>query len=167
MNKQTGFINSVSGVIDKWVNYLVVGLIGGMVLVTTLQVIFRVFFTALSWTEEASRYLLVWSTFFGATLAYKRGSHIAITFAINKFPHKIKIGISVLSYLLSIVFFLAVSYYGFQMIKMQTWQISPAMSIPMKYVYLGIPVSLMIMVVHAVDGITAALREYAGKDDAA
>jgi TRAP-type C4-dicarboxylate transport system permease small subunit len=166
MSKQTGFINSVSEAIDKWVNYLVVGMIGGMVIVTTLQVIFRVFFTALSWTEEASRYLLVWSTFFGATLAYKRGSHIAITFAVKKFPRKIRMGFSVVSYLLSIIFFLIITYYGFQMIKMQAWQISPAMSIPMRYVYLGIPVSLMIMAVHAVDGITATLQEFAGKDDA-
>lgn len=167
MKKRMGMLSSVSELIDKLVNYLVVGLIGGMVVVTTLQVVFRVFFTALSWTEEISRYLLVWSTFFGATLAYKRGNHIAITFVANKFSRKIKTGVIIFSYLLSIIFFLTVAYYGFQIIKIQVFQISPAMGVPMRYVYLCIPVGLIIMTVHAVSGISTEIRRYAGKGDAA
>ena len=43
-----------------------------MILIITLQIIFRVFFQALVWSEEAARYLLVWTSFLGAVLAYRR-----------------------------------------------------------------------------------------------
>ena len=36
--------------------------------------------------------------------------------------------------------------------QMQVFQISPAMSLPMKHVYLAIPLSLLIMTVHSVSG---------------
>lgn len=153
MNKVTAYIHLISDLVNKYVNYLVIGLMACMVVVTTLQVVFRVFFTSLSWTEEASRYLLIWSTFFAATLAYKKGGHIAITFVVNKFPLKIRKIIMVVSYLFSIFFFFMVSYFGSQMIVMQVFQISPAMGVPMKYVYLAIPISLVIMILHAVDSI--------------
>jgi TRAP-type C4-dicarboxylate transport system permease small subunit len=143
----------LSDTIDTWVTRFVFILIAGMVVVTTLQIIFRVFFTALTWSEELSRYLLVWGTFFGATMAYKRGAHITITFVVEALKPKVKKIFSILSYLLSIVFFAVVIYYGWQMIKMQVFQISPALSLPMRHVYLSIPVSLLIMIIHALAGI--------------
>ncbi|MFZ7103313.1 MAG: TRAP transporter small permease [Peptococcaceae bacterium] len=146
--------------IDWLVTRLVFVVIAGMVIVTTSQVVCRVFFTALSWSEELSRYLLVWGTFFGATMAYKRGNHIALTFVIEAFGPKMKKLFAVLIYLLSIVFFCSVIYYGWQMIKMQIFQISPALGLPMQYVYLCIPFSLMIMIIHALAGIGRELTEY-------
>ncbi|MDX5433777.1 MAG: TRAP transporter small permease subunit, partial [Halomonas sp.] len=38
--------------------------------VITLQIVSRVFFTAVGWTEEVARFLLIWITFLGATLAF-------------------------------------------------------------------------------------------------
>lgn len=150
MRNTVAIFHSASDFVDKWMRYIVFVLISTMIIVTTLQVICRVFFTALSWSEEATRYLLVWSTFFTATLAYKRGKHIAITFVVELFPRKIKNIIILLGYLLSVIFFVVVLYYGLEMIKLQVFQISPAMSIPMKHVYLAIPISMAIMVLHAI-----------------
>ncbi|MFZ5946007.1 MAG: TRAP transporter small permease [Bacillota bacterium] len=153
MNQIVNGFNFLSEKIDWLVTKLIFIIITGMVIVTTSQVVFRVFFTALSWSEELSRYLLVWGTFFGATIAYKRGNHIALTFVVDAFGPKIKKIFSILIYVLSIVFFGVVIYYAGQMIKMQVFQISPALSLPMQYVYLSIPVSLAIMTIHALAGI--------------
>ena len=151
--KQIGiFIGNLSNILDRAMVGMVFLLVAAMVIVTTLQVIFRGFFDALSWSEELSRYLLVWGTFFGATLAYKRGNHIAVTFVVDLLPEKIRTGFQILSYLLSLIFFAIIAVQGVKMIQLQVFQISPAMSVPMKHVYLAIPLSLSIMIVHALSG---------------
>ena len=78
-------INKVSDLLDKICSVILVAMLAGMVLTTSLQIICRVFFTALSWSEEVTRYLLVWSTFLGAGCVYKKGGHISVTFAQEKF----------------------------------------------------------------------------------
>ena len=151
--KQIGLlIGKLSHGLDRAMIGTVFLLVAAMVIVTTLQVVFRVFFNALTWSEELSRYLLVWGTFFGATMAYKRGNHIAVTFVVDLLPGRVRTAFLILSYLLSMVFFVVIAVQGMKMIQMQVFQISPAMSLPMKHVYLSIPVSLLIMTIHALAG---------------
>ena len=151
--KQIGLlIGKLSHGLDRAMIGTVFLLVAAMVIVTTAQVVFRVFFNALTWSEELSRYLLVWGTFFGATLAYKRGNHIAVTFVVDLLPGRVRTAFLILSYLLSMVFFVVIAVQGMKMIQMQVFQISPAMSLPMKHVYLSIPFSLLIMTIHALSG---------------
>ena len=55
-------------------------MLGLMVIITAAQIVCRTFFTSLSWSDEVTRYLLIWSTFLGATCVYRHGGNIAITF---------------------------------------------------------------------------------------
>lgn len=158
-------LNMLSYGLDRAMIGMVFILVTAMVVVTTLQVVFRVAFTALAWSEELSRYLLVWGTFFGATLAYKRSNHIAVTFVLDFLPKKMRVGFNILTYLLSMVFFLVVAKQGLNMIQMQVFQISPAMSLPMKYVYWSIPLSLSIMFIHALAGISEELQRAFGREE--
>ena len=73
-------IHKLSDNIDKIVLAIVVAMLGVMVLVTTAQIVCRLARHSLLWSEELCRYLLVWSTFLGASCVYKSGAHIAITF---------------------------------------------------------------------------------------
>ncbi|MEW6624097.1 MAG: TRAP transporter small permease [Bacillota bacterium] len=165
MKKAAETLEGLSKGMDWVITRLVFMLIISMVIVTTLQIIFRVFFTALVWSEELSRYLLVWSTFFAATMAYRRGNHIAITVFINFFKPKVKALFNILIYLLSMVFFAIIIRYGWQIIQMQIFQISPAMSLPMKYVYLSIPLSLLVMMLHAIAGTAREIGVFLGVMD--
>ncbi|BBI71452.2 hypothetical protein HAALTHF_13110n [Vreelandella aquamarina] len=56
--------------------------------VITLQIVSRVFFSAVGWTEEVARFLLVWITFLAGTLAFQRGRHIAVSFAVDALPSR-------------------------------------------------------------------------------
>jgi TRAP-type C4-dicarboxylate transport system permease small subunit len=165
--KQIGLlIGKLSHGLDRAMIGLVFLLVSAMVIVTTLQVVFRVFFNALTWSEELSRYLLVWGTFFGATLAYKRGNHIAVTFIIDFFPTRLRVWFNIFSYILSMVFFVIVAEKGISMIQMQVFQISPALSLPMTYIYWSIPLSLGIMMIHALAGIVDEWHKAFGKEAA-
>ena len=68
---------------------LIVVMLGLMVVITTAQIVCRTFFTSLSWSDEVTRYLLIWSTFLGATCVYRHGGNIAITFIQDMVPKKL------------------------------------------------------------------------------
>lgn len=153
-------LDRLSTKMDWFITRIVFIMFAGLVLTTTMQVVCRVFFSALTWSEELSRYLLVWITFYAATMAYKRGSHITITFVVELFKPKVKIFFTILSYGASMFFFVMIIYYSWEMIKMQTLQISPALSLPMMYVYSSIPISLFIMLIHALAGISRDIGSY-------
>jgi TRAP-type C4-dicarboxylate transport system permease small subunit len=159
-------ISKLSNVIDRAMVGMVFLIVAAMVIVTTLQVVFRVVFNALTWSEELSRYLLVWGTFFGATLAYKRGNHIAVTFIIDFFPTRLRVWLNVFTYLLSLTFLVIVAQQGLNMISMQVFQVSPALGLPMQYVYWSIPLSLGIMIIHSFAGIADELHKAFGKEAA-
>ncbi len=119
-----------------------------MIVIITAQIIFRVFFTALSWTEELSRYLLVWATFIGSTVAYRKGAHIAVTFGLDLLPDTLRRITQTVSALLIACFFAVTIYYSIALFNMQVFQVSPAIGIKMRYVYLIIPICFSVMSVH-------------------
>lgn len=140
-----------SAFLNLLVGKIVLALLLCMIGVINIQIVSREFFTAFSWTEELSRYLLIWSSFLAATIPYRKGEHIAITFVINAVKKKrLKKLIAVSVYLISIMFFFTVLYFGFKMIFIQVYQRSPAMQIPMQIVYLCIPLSMAIMLYYAI-----------------
>ena len=73
-------LSPVSDALDRVCSVLIVAMLGLMVVITTAQIVCRTFFTSLSWSDEVTRYLLIWSTFLGATCVYRHGGNIAITF---------------------------------------------------------------------------------------
>jgi TRAP-type C4-dicarboxylate transport system permease small subunit len=141
-------LKRLSDGVDRVVTWFVVIMLLGLTAVVTMQIIARVFFEAFSWTEELSRYLLVWSTFFGASMGFKRGSHVAITFVVDRFSGRSRQWVLVLIHTLSILFFFVGIVYGIQMIHQQVFQISPAMGLSMRVVYLAIPLGFATMVIH-------------------
>lgn len=144
------FLRRTSECIDTFVYKIVFVTIFGMILAISLQIIFRVFFDSLTWTEELARYLLVWSTFLGATLAYKRGMHIAVTFLRDIFSKKIKRGIIIFSLAVIFVFCVVVIFFGIKLMVLQSVQLSPALRLPMRWVYLVLPASFAVIAIYNV-----------------
>ena len=73
-------LTPVSTLLDTVCSAAIVFMLGAMVVITGAQIICRTWFTALSWSDEVTRYLLIWSTFLGATVVYRHGGHISVTF---------------------------------------------------------------------------------------
>lgn len=82
--------HKLSDVLDTICSYIIVVMLGAMVVITGAQIVCRMAFTALSWSEEATRYLLVWSSFLGASCVYKHSGHISITFIQDMVPGGVK-----------------------------------------------------------------------------
>ena len=150
-------IKKASDFVDKIGCGLLILTMAGMVFFTSIQIIARVFFTALSWSEELTRYLLVWSTFIGAGCVYKRGGHINVSFIQDKFKGKANNYAKILVHLICIAFFIIAVYYGVIYMMKQGAQSSPALGIRMNLMYMAIPIGCGIMLLHALNAIIEIL----------
>jgi TRAP-type C4-dicarboxylate transport system permease small subunit len=148
MNTISQYLKKTSDQIDTVFRFALFLTLMAMIILITAQVIFRVFFTALSWSEELSRYLLVWSSFIGTSVAFKKGAHIAVTFAVDLLPDTPKKLLGTLSCLMMAIFFFITIRYSINLFNMQLFQMSPAMGIKMRYVYMIIPICFSVMSVH-------------------
>ena len=127
--------------LTKWVLFLIIGTMTGVVL---LGVLFRyVLMVPLPWSEELARYLMVWGASLGASVAFREGSHIAVTMLVDKL-HGIY-GEIILKFTQIIVFiFMAiVMVEGFILAVNVSNQESPAMEISMTWPYLSIPIGCL------------------------
>lgn len=150
MSSLRKYIEKLSEYLDKACRGALFVALVSMIVVITAQVIFRVFFTALSWTEELSRYLLVWATFLGTAVAFKKGAHIAVTFAVDALSETLHKIVRFCSCCFMAIFFGVTIWYSIYLFNVQVFQVSPAIGIKMRYVYTVIPLSFAVMSVHLV-----------------
>ncbi|HPI98622.1 MAG TPA: TRAP transporter small permease [Synergistales bacterium] len=133
-------------------------LISGMIGVTTMQVFCRFFLEALIWSEELTRFMLVAASLLGAAIAFKRGSHIAVTFLVSRLPAMVRKIVALLVQFIGIIFFFIVAYYGALLMKSESYQTTPAMGISMTWVYMIYPLIGSIILIHLIAGIREILR---------
>ncbi len=117
--------------------------------VITLQIVSRVFFSAVGWTEEVARFLLVWITFLAGTLAFQRGRHIAVTFAVDALPLPLRKLARLAALAIVLAFMVTLVVIGHRYMQVQSFQKSAALRLSMTYVYAVIPLSAGIMAWYA------------------
>jgi TRAP-type transport system small permease protein len=88
-----GFVNAGLLALGRWIGAACLGL---MVVVILTQVFFRyVLNNALPWPEEASRFLMLWSTGLMAPTAFRRGGFVAIDMVVRMLPRLVAAVLSV------------------------------------------------------------------------
>lgn len=117
--------------------------------VITLQIVSRVFFSAVGWTEEVARFLLVWITFLASTLAFQRGRHIAVTFAVDALPLPLRKLARLAALAVMLAFMVMLIIIGYRYMQVQSFQKSASLRLSMTYVYAVIPLSSAIMAWYA------------------
>ncbi|MBQ7486399.1 MAG: TRAP transporter small permease [Clostridia bacterium] len=141
-------LKKISTVLDKVCGVCIVIMLGLMVIFTMAQIICRTWFTALSWSEEATRFLLIWSTFLGATCVYRHSGNIAITALQGAMPPKVKKVMAILVHIVCLVLFVILFVNGVQYCSKQV-RMAAAIPIKMKYIYSCLPISMVILAFHA------------------
>lgn len=131
--------------------------------VISLQIVSRVAFTAVGWTEEVARFLLVWITFLAATLAYRSGRHIAVTFVVDALPGVSGKGARLCAHLCVLVFLVALAIIGWNYMQLQSFQKSASLRLSMTWVYAVMPLTAVLM---AWTTLVAILNEIAGRTTA-
>ncbi|WP_422485385.1 TRAP transporter small permease [Gudongella sp. DL1XJH-153] len=139
----------ISNVIDKYIRQIIAIVLIVMTVVLSSQVIARYLMgTGLTWSEEIVRYMCIWMVFLGATSAQKEGSQISVTALEELLPPLPQNILMWIQKIFVIVYSGIVMWIGFNTLKVASTQASPNMRIPMNYVYIVIPISMIIMLIH-------------------
>jgi len=118
--------------------WLSASLLFAMFVLVVLQVVSRyVFRSPLPWTEELARYVMIWMVFVASAHLASTGDHIIITLIDKILPAAWVRWIIALAYLLVVLACLMVINSGWTFVVRMFKASSPAMSLPMGWVYLA------------------------------
>lgn len=139
------FISSLK----KLITHIISWLLFGEVLVIIVQIISRdVTLEPLMWTEELARYIMIWMTFLGSALTVANKENVEIDFIIKKIPNAKRKWVMIFNDLLTCIFLFLVSFATIRMLYLPAlkFQRSPNLQLPMKYIYISLPIGCMLMI---------------------
>lgn len=139
-------IESVFRKIDILFKWLSVFTLGGMTIAIFIQVICRYALrSSLAWSEELSRFLFIWMTFIAGYVGARQGKHIGVEALQNALPRVPSIVLKFLSNIICTAFFFVVAYCTWLAWPKLMRQVSPALGLPIAYVYLCMIVGSLFM----------------------
>ena len=123
------------------------------------QVVARyAFHNSITWSEELGKFVFVWMSFIGLAVAIRQNKHVALDLLLRKVNPQIKRIISILNNILLIVLAIAIIWSGLKMIGLPGRQFTPALQIPMTYIYYVIPASGILMLYYVVQLLFKAMK---------
>jgi len=145
---------ALSNWVNHWVERLL--LVAGVAisLILFAQVVARYAGHSLSWSEEIGRYLLVATTFLGATVAYKRAHFIGLAGFGARFGRLVEKLIFRGLQVLTLGCFGLITWYGV-IYTLKAWeQTSTAVQMPMSLPISVLPISGAIFLIHVLTDLT-------------
>ncbi|NLS13764.1 TRAP transporter small permease [Vibrio sp. SM6] len=104
-----------------------------------------------SFTDELARYTMIWFGLLGASYLFGKNGHLAITLFISAVSEPLKKWAYLMINIVSLLFInLAMIKGGIQLIGRTMQQFSPALQMPMAYVYLILPIAGVLMSVYII-----------------
>ncbi|WP_319410876.1 TRAP transporter small permease [uncultured Cohaesibacter sp.] len=122
-------------------------IVTAVLVITSITLVAQVFMRyvlaePLVWAEELARFLLVWCTMVGSSLAVKEARHIIVDFAPVLFGPRSVALFSYISHAGVLAFCCVILYYSIPFVERvrAIGQLSPTLEVPMWMVYAALPV---------------------------
>lgn len=142
--------NKIDGLLEK---FLII-ILSLLVLDVLWQVLSRyILASPSSFTDELARLFLIWIGILGSAYVTGKKMHLAIDFFINKFSQKWREVIFYFTNISVLVFALLVMVIGginLMYVLLKLGNISPALSIPIGYIYSVIPLSGILIIYYSI-----------------
>lgn len=149
--------------LDRVVALALVILMGIMVLNVTWQVVSRYVFQApSSFTDELSRYMLIWLGMLGSAYVAGQNNHLAIDILPQKLTGKPKMRLMIFIHIVIIAFVLPVMILGGGNLVYITYvleQKSATLQVPLAYIYAIIPISGLLVLYYQISSIRGIIRD--------
>jgi len=153
--------------LDAGLEAVVAGLMATMCITVFLGVVFRyVLGDPLTWAEEVGRLSLVWVTFLGAYLAYRRNVHISIDLIRTRTSRGTQRIIHLVSMILIGLFMAMLLVQGGNYSRAVLGSATPLLGIPLGVVYAALPVCAALLLVTILLDLVDFLRGRSPEDEA-
>ncbi|SLM99190.1 TRAP transporter small permease [Brevibacterium yomogidense] len=162
----TAFMEQYRRVVDG-LNLAVRWILAALMLVMTVligwQVIARfIVGESLTFSEEVSRFVMVWLVLLGAAYAAKNGRLMKVDIVEHMLSGKAKSTVIMVAGVLSIVFYLVLVVFGFFIVSAVSYQMTPATEVSMSIPMAALPVGgllLIINTIHQMFGVALGVEE--------
>lgn len=134
--------------INKVVHIVLILLMVVLIVAVFCQITFRFFDYSIAWTEELSRYAMIWMTFLGAAYAVATRAHIGMELLVDRTQGALKQTLIVIAAAVCLIFFAMMVVKGYELSMRVMNQPSAVLQIPMGIVYSVIPISGIILVMN-------------------
>ena len=162
----TAFMEQYRRVVDG-LNIAVRWILAALMLVMTVligwQVIARfIVGESLTFSEEVSRFVMVWLVLLGAAYAAKNGRLMKVDIVEHMLSGRAKSTVIMVAGVLSIVFYLVLVVFGFFIVSAVSYQVTPATEVSMSIPMAALPVGgilLVINTIHQMFGVALGVEE--------
>ncbi|MCK9241566.1 TRAP transporter small permease [Desulfocurvus sp.] len=159
MRSAAPLLDAASAALDAVCRPLTALLGAGMAGVIAAQVFWRYALNdSLFWSEELGRILLVWLTFTGATVAYRRGAHLGVDSLARRLPRRARALADAGANLACLGLFAAMTAYGWGYVRLLAGQSTPALGWPAGLGAGAVPLAGAVLCVHALARLAAGRR---------
>jgi TRAP-type C4-dicarboxylate transport system permease small subunit len=146
--------------LEKVLRIALLVLVSGIVITTMLQIVARfILMVSIPWTDELARYLMIWASFVGLGVAYRKKELICVAFFREKLPpHLLKLTL-LISDLLCSIFTIVIVIYGVKLCFQNMAQVSPSMRVSLGIIYAIIPLGSLLYLLFAFESVFSYFRE--------
>ena len=153
-------VGHMLGIVNNLVEKIAVNMAWIMLLAITLLNIIQVFYryvlnNALSWSEEASLWMMVWITFVILPVAYRKGLNISMMFFRDRLKkNRVEFILRCLFHLIVILISAVCLYQAWNMFKGGFRIELPALEVSKAWVYAIMPPAWVLLILAAIESIT-------------
>jgi TRAP-type C4-dicarboxylate transport system permease small subunit len=150
---------NISILLRRGLEYLCAGLLLVIVGLVFSNVVGRYFLHApIRWSDEVAQFLFLWLSYLGALAALMGGRHYSFPNVINMLPANLRLAAKTVSDLIVLAMLAILVWGGVVLVDLLHHQRSPAIDLPVYYVYAALPLVSFLMALVIVFQIIARLR---------
>ena len=172
IKKDSKFVRVIKFIDQRFEEILIVVGFLAFIILINLQVLNRYILPFIeisnitTWTEETSRYIFIFVSFLGASLAIKKRDSIQVTALIDRFPTGLQKSIHIANTIFMLYFSYMIVTNGWSLIMFQfeTAQTTPALSIPMAIPYSAVPIGFLLLAIRLIQNLFQDTKEMEIKD---
>ena len=103
------------------------------------------------WSEELAVYLMIWFGVLAMAAGVRRQSHMALNYFADHMPKLVQKSLTYFKYIITILYAAIMANEGMNMVLLTLRQKSPAMGISVSYVYLALPVGMILIIAFSLE----------------
>jgi TRAP-type C4-dicarboxylate transport system permease small subunit len=135
-------------------------LVATIAILVFAQVIARYVLNAsLAWSEEATRLLFIYLTFFGFVVAVQTGRNLHVDLLVGRLPAGPRRWMRILVHLVSAAFLAVVAWQGVSLVRQVSEQRTPALQLSKSFFYVPIPAASALLLYYVGRKIVSLYRE--------
>jgi TRAP-type C4-dicarboxylate transport system permease small subunit len=140
-----------AGLVSRICLYLTYFLLVAVTIIAVLGVYYRyVLIDPLQWAEEIARYILIWMTLIGASIAVKERKHVMLTSLVVRIPESVAIVIEIVFFLIIIFIIGLIANESVIMVFARSAKvISPSLQISMLWAHSALPVGFALILIQS------------------